>query len=77
MLCIQLYKTIDKKIIKECYVIYMNNSTTIRISIETKKRLNELGKLENSYNSVISKLLDEHDRNKMNAKKRNTDNIGI
>ena len=42
----------------------MNKSSTIRISIETKKRLNEIGKLSDSYNSVISKLLDEHDKNK-------------
>ena len=76
MLCIQLYKTIDKKIIKECYVIYMKNSTTIRISLKLKNDW-WIGKLEDSYNSVISKLLDEHDRNKMNAKKRNMDNIGI
>ncbi|WP_302852652.1 hypothetical protein [Methanosphaera stadtmanae] len=40
----------------------MNKSSTIRISIETKKRLNEIGNLNDSYNSVISKLLDEHDK---------------
>lgn len=39
----------------------MNNTTTIRISIETKKRLNQLGNLEDSYNSVIEKLLDTYE----------------
>jgi len=42
----------------------MNKTSTIRISIETKKRLNELGNLNDSYNSVIERLLDEHDKNK-------------
>ena len=42
-------------------MIYMNDSTTIRISIETKKRLIELGNLNDSYNSVIEKLIEEHD----------------
>ncbi len=46
----------------------MNNSTTIRISIETKKRLIELGNLEDSYNSVIEKLLDAYDQNELNLK---------
>jgi len=47
----------------------MNKSTTIRISIETKKRLNEIGNLNDSYNSVISKLLDEHDEHELKSKK--------
>ena len=46
----------------------MNNSTTIRISIETKKRLIELGNLEDSYNSVIERLLDAYDKNKILSK---------
>jgi len=46
----------------------MSDTTTIRISIETKKRLNELGKLEDSYNSVIEKLLDEYDKKMKNDK---------
>ena len=41
----------------------MNKSSTIRISIETKKRLNELGNLNDSYNSVIEKLLDAYEKN--------------
>ena len=40
----------------------MNDSTTIRISVDTKKRLIELGNLDDSYNSVIEKLIDEHDK---------------
>jgi len=47
----------------------MNKSSTIRISIETKKRLNEIGNLNDSYNSVIEKLLDAYDKNKIIAKK--------
>lgn len=50
------------KIVLKAKVIFMNKSSTIRISIETKKRLNEIGNLNDSYNSVISKLLDEHDK---------------
>ena len=50
-------------------MIIMNKSTTIRISIETKKRLNEIGNLNDSYNSVISKLLDEHDEHELKSKK--------
>ena len=38
--CIQLYKKRDKENIKKTVVIYMSNSTTIRISIETKKKIN-------------------------------------
>lgn len=51
-------------------MIIMNKSTTIRISIETKKRLNEIGNVNDSYNSVILKLLDEYDKNKL--KQNNT-----
>ena len=47
----------------------MNKSSTIRISIETKKRLNEIGKLNDSYNSVIERLLDEHDQKNISNKK--------
>ena len=46
----------------------MNKSSTIRISIETKKRLNEIGKLNDSYNSVIERLLDEHDQKNISNK---------
>ena len=41
----------------------MNKSSTIRVSIETKKRLNEIGKLNDSYNSVIEKLLNSYEKN--------------
>ena len=47
----------------------MNKSSTIRISIETKKRLNDIGKLNDSYNSVIERLLDEHDQKNISNKK--------
>jgi len=46
----------------------MNKSTTIRISIETKKRLNEIGNLNDSYNSVIEKLLDAYEKNENTVK---------
>ncbi len=46
----------------------MNKSSTIRISIETKKRLNEIGKLNDSYNSVIEKLLDAYEKNETTTK---------
>lgn len=49
----------------------MNKSTTIRISIETKKRLNKIGNLNDSYNSVIEKLLDVYEKNEKTVK---TDN---
>ena len=39
----------------------MNKSSTIRVSIETKKRLNKLGNLDDSYNSVIERLLDAYE----------------
>ena len=65
--CIQLYNTTNKIVLLND-VIFMNKSSTIRISIETKKRLNEIGKLNDSYNSVIERLLDEHD----NIKSLNT-----
>ncbi|WP_302852933.1 hypothetical protein [Methanosphaera stadtmanae] len=42
----------------------MSNGSTIRVSIETKKRLNEIGNVNDSYNSVIEKLLDAYDKNK-------------
>lgn len=45
-------------------MIKMGDTSTIRVSIETKKRLNEIGNVSDSYNSVITKLLDEHDKNK-------------
>ena len=62
--CIQLYKKRYKNYIKEQIVIKMGDTSTIRVSIETKKRLNEIGNVSDSYNSVITKLLDEHDKNK-------------
>ena len=46
----------------------MNKTSTIRISIETKKRLNEIGKLNDSYNSVIEKLLDAYEKNESTTK---------
>ena len=59
--CIQLYNTTNKIVLLND-VIFMNKSSTIRISIETKKRLNEIGKLNDSYNSVIEKLLDVYEK---------------
>ena len=44
-------------------MIKMSNGSTIRVSIETKKRLNEIGNVNDSYNSVIEKLLDAYDKN--------------
>ena len=44
----------------------MTKSTTIRVSEETKKALKKLGTMEDSYNTVISRLIDEHNRNNKN-----------
>ena len=57
---IQLYNTTNKIVLKND-VIFMNITSTIRVSIETKKRLNELGNLNDSYNSVIERLLDAYE----------------
>jgi len=64
---------VTNKLVVKSNVIIMNKSTTIRISIETKKRLNEIGNLNDSYNSVISKLLDEHDEYRLKVKLNNND----
>ncbi|MBR0471922.1 MAG: hypothetical protein IJI98_04410 [Methanosphaera sp.] len=41
----------------------MSKSTTIRVSEETKIALKKLGTMEDSYNTVISKLIEEHNKN--------------
>lgn len=35
--------------------------TTIKLSQETKERLNNLGRKGDSYDEIVSKLIDEHD----------------
>lgn len=40
----------------------MVKSTTIRVSEETKKALKELGTMDDSYNTVISRLIEEHNK---------------
>lgn len=44
----------------------MNKSTTIRVSEETKIALKKLGTMDDSYNTVISRLIDEHNKNSKN-----------
>ncbi len=44
----------------------MNKSSTIRVSIDTKKRLNGISNVNDSYNTVISRLLDEYEKNNFN-----------
>lgn len=41
----------------------MTKSTTIRVSEETKLALKKLGTMDDSYNTVISKLIEEHNKN--------------
>ena len=41
----------------------MNKSTTIRVSEETKLALKKLGTMDDSYNTVISRLIAEHNKN--------------
>lgn len=48
----------------------MSTSSTIRISVETKKKLNEIGKLNDTYNSVIEKLIDSYEKNETNKKNK-------
>ena len=36
----------------------MGDKTTIAISVETKKRLDKLGVKADTYNTIVSKLLD-------------------
>ena len=38
----------------------MSKSTTIRVSEETKIALKKMGTMEDSYNTVISRLIEEH-----------------
>jgi len=47
----------------------MTKSTTIRVSEETKTALKKLGTMEDSYNTVISRLIDEHNENNKNKYK--------
>ncbi len=44
----------------------MNKSTTIRVSEETKTALKKLGTMDDSYNTVISRLIEEHYKNVKN-----------
>ena len=41
----------------------MTKSTTIRVSEETKMALKKLGTMDDSYNTVISRLIKEHNEN--------------
>lgn len=41
----------------------MAKSTTIRVSEETKLELKKLGTMDDSYNTVISRLIQEHKEN--------------
>jgi predicted CopG family antitoxin len=41
----------------------MTKSTTIRVSEETKLELKKLGTMDDSYNTVISRLIEEHNNN--------------
>jgi len=45
------------------------NSTTIRIKIETKKKLDEIGKKNETYTDVIERLLEFYKRGGANGKK--------
>jgi hypothetical protein len=40
----------------------MSETTTIRISVETRDTLKELGNLGDDYNTVIERLIREHNR---------------
>lgn len=42
--------------------------TTIRINTTTRDRLVELGKKNESYDTIINKLIDEHEQNEQNKK---------
>lgn len=42
---------------------HMTKSTTIRVSEETKIALKKLGTMDDSYNTVISRLIEEHYKN--------------
>jgi len=42
----------------------MKKSTTIRVSEETKIELKKLGTMDDSYNTVISRLIKEHNQKK-------------
>lgn len=59
-----------------CNYIHMTNEdtvidmpqTTIRINTTTRDRLVELGKKNESYDTIINKLIDEHEQNEQNKK---------
>jgi hypothetical protein len=46
-----------------CY--NMPDTTTIRIKVETRNTLKELGNLGDDYNSVIDRLIREHNRERL------------
>jgi hypothetical protein len=64
----------ENKIGEEFFEIWMEEidlTSTLRISSKTKKRLEELGNLSDTYESVIIKLLDEHNKKcKNNGEKK-------
>lgn len=41
-----------------------NDITTVRLSKKIKKRLDEMGNVSDTYETVIVKLLDYYDKNK-------------
>lgn len=47
----------------------MTKTSTIRISEETKNALKKLGTMDDSYNTVISRLINEHNENYENKNK--------
>ena len=42
------------------YTLYMSEDTTIRVSKKTKKAIEDLGNLSDTYDSVILKLADHY-----------------
>lgn len=46
-------------------VIMMSETTTIQISKETRDELKAIGKMGDDYNTVIRKLIHEHNCNKL------------
>jgi hypothetical protein len=46
-------------------VTIMSETTTIQISKDTRDELKNLGKMGDDYNTVIRKLIDEHNCNKL------------
>lgn len=67
-----MYTSCIKVMFDVCNYIHMPNEdtviempqTTIRINTSTRDRLVELGKKNESYDTIINKLIDEHEQNK-------------